>query len=1148
LDKSSLQDIRSIQGAGRPDGAATRPVWLDDAVEAVTAELRAAERKRPTQLGWAKRQQEGTTPLHARFEVDVREQGGLDLDRFDELKLRAADGSTFPVLEVLVQEPDRLVVLASARATGELMLLASRDPRFILERLCERLEVLTEPGLAAALAGGSPTTTRVGSLAEQRWTGTAALRLDDAAQQEAFAATLAPGLNAVWGPPGTGKPQVLAAVLVQLVREGRSALLVSNTNVAVDQALMKAAQVAGVLPGQMVRVGTPSVLGVADSPLLPLERACELRARGHHQRRRQIQQEAARLQDESALRELARVQEVLAEHPFDKAAHRDAQRRLRNRELLHEAQERLAAQAEALAAARREHDNAQAALVAAEKAVAEVALAADAYRRIGQLLAEVARRHDDVLRCSRELTEAEGQLEVAQRQLDELRARPLLRRLWAGGERRSSQEQRRCWQATVEGHRQRLWRCQRLYQDAQQHADRRVPQLQVQAEPYDLAAVEKRHTQERDASDRLERAVTNLNEQHAAHEAAKGEVVKARASPQPRGEDARLVEEADRLRLPALAASVVELTASARPLLRQLEKLAAEDKELRAKIKEVEAEVIESAGVVATTLAQVVLNERVYKRHYDYVLVDEAAFALPPYVVLAASRAGIGVTLFGDYLQNGPISNVVSNEGKEGEQVPEAVRRWLAQDCFALLGLDDPVVARQQAPGCTVLTRQHRFGPVINELANRVAYKGLLEVAGGGEPVADEVVLVDVAGLADQPQRDPRTGKLGFWMVGALVARALAAQHDRAGESVGVIVPYRAQQQLTQTLVLEAGLSHGVVVGTSHRFQGQEFDVVVFDLVEHVPGGAVQPGWVARGRLSEDPYELGGLRLFNVGATRPRRRLYVIADGTALAKTTQGPLAALRAMVLAGQVRVLDTKRSFVRAARYQARARDAGRGVARPSEGEVVGTEVGAERAVAEAAMGLTLYGAEELYRDLPRILGPVTRSVWLWSPFAAKRAAEVLPHLYEHAAANRRVTLFVKPSIEINGCPRAILDEARQNGVHAVEIMRMHQKILVMDERWTLMGSLNLLSHSKDRPSEEVMVLIESVRFARQVLDHEGAEGFVHRFPRCPHHHGWAYAVRAKPKDTKAHGTKPRWLWRCSERACRWEQPLRFPKARTR
>jgi hypothetical protein len=940
----------------------------------------------------------------------------------------------------------------------------------------------------------------------------------------------------------------LAAVLVQLVRAGRSVLLVSNTNIAVDQALLKAAQVAGALPGQMVRVGTPSLLGVAGSPWLPLERACELQAHEHHQRRRQIQQEAARLQDESALRELARAQEVLARHPFDKSAYRDAHRRLRNRKLLHEAQERLAAQAEALTAARHEHDDAQAAIVAAEKAVTEVALATDAYHRIEQLLAEVARRHDDVLRWSRELIETEGQLEVAQRRLDELRARSLLRRLWPGGERRSSQEQQRRWQATVESHRQRLRRCQRLYQEAHQHADHRIPQLQAQAEPYDRATVEERHAQEREASDRLERAVTSLSERHAAHEAAQGEVTKARASPQPREGDARLVDEADRLGLPALAASVAELRARARPLLRQLEKLAAEDEELRAKIKEVEAEVIYRANVVATTLAQVVLNERVYKRRYDYVLVDEAAFALPPFVVLAASRAGIGVTLFGDYLQNGPISKVVSNEGKEGEQVPEAVRRWLAQDCFALLGLDDPIVARQQAPGCTVLTRQHRFGPVINELANRVAYKGLLQVAGGGEPVADEVVLVDVAGLADQPQRDPRTGKLGFWMVGALVARALAAQHDRAGESVGVIVPYRAQQQLTQTLVLEAGLSHGVMVGTSHRFQGQEFDVVVFDLVEHVPGGDVQPGWVASGRLSEDPYQLGGLRLFNVGATRPRRRLYVIADGAALAKATQGPLAALHAMVLAGRVRVLGAKRSFVQAAQYQARARDTGRGVAWPSAGQAVGTEVDAERAVAQAAMSLTLYGAEELYRDLPRLLRPVTRSVWLWSPFAAKRAAEVLSLLYEHAAANRRVILFVKPSIEINGCPRAILDEARQNGVHAVEIMRMHQKILVMDERWTLMGSLNLLSHSKDRPSEEVMVLIESVRFARQVLDHEGAEGFVHRCPHCPHHHGWAYAVRAKPKDTKAHGTKQRWLWRCSERACRWEQPVLFPRVHPR
>jgi hypothetical protein len=89
----------------------------------------AAERKRPTELGLAKRQQEGATPLHARFEVDVREHGGLNLDGFDELKLRATDGTTFPVIGVLVQESDRLVVLASARATGELVLLASRDPR-----------------------------------------------------------------------------------------------------------------------------------------------------------------------------------------------------------------------------------------------------------------------------------------------------------------------------------------------------------------------------------------------------------------------------------------------------------------------------------------------------------------------------------------------------------------------------------------------------------------------------------------------------------------------------------------------------------------------------------------------------------------------------------------------------------------------------------------------------------------------------------------------------------------------------------------------------------------------------------------------------------------------------------------------------------
>jgi AAA domain len=156
--------------------------------------------------------------------------------------------------------------------------------------------------------------------------------------------------------------------------------------------------------------------------------------------------------------------------------------------------------------------------------------------------------------------------------------------------------------------------------------------------------------------------------------------------------------------------------------------------------------------------------------------------------------------------------------------------------------LNDPAAA-EGVEGCTVLNQQHRFGPVINTLANRVAYSGILEPAGDRDVDVDEVVLRDVAGFADEPQQDLHTGRGRTWTAGALTARALAIRHGSAGERVGIVVPYRSQQRLVSSLILDAGLGTNVSVGTSHKFQGREFPVVIFDLVEFVNAGRVLDGW-----------------------------------------------------------------------------------------------------------------------------------------------------------------------------------------------------------------------------------------------------------------------------------------------------------------
>lgn len=69
----------------------------------------------------------------------------------------------------------------------------------------------------------------------------------------------------VWGPPGTGKTHVLGHLLIEQALAGKTTLLVSNTNVAVDEALGKFLTLSKGKPevevlsraGRFVRIGTP---------------------------------------------------------------------------------------------------------------------------------------------------------------------------------------------------------------------------------------------------------------------------------------------------------------------------------------------------------------------------------------------------------------------------------------------------------------------------------------------------------------------------------------------------------------------------------------------------------------------------------------------------------------------------------------------------------------------------------------------------------------------------------------------------------------------------------------------------------------------------------------------------------------------------
>jgi superfamily II DNA or RNA helicase len=76
-------------------------------------------------------------------------------------------------------------------------------------------------------------------------------------QEQALEACLGQGMHLVWGPPGTGKTRVLTEAISALAAGGKRVLLVSATNIAVDNALLGVAKAHKYPDGTLLRVGTP---------------------------------------------------------------------------------------------------------------------------------------------------------------------------------------------------------------------------------------------------------------------------------------------------------------------------------------------------------------------------------------------------------------------------------------------------------------------------------------------------------------------------------------------------------------------------------------------------------------------------------------------------------------------------------------------------------------------------------------------------------------------------------------------------------------------------------------------------------------------------------------------------------------------------
>jgi len=303
------------------------------------------------------------------------------------------------------------------------------------------------------------------------------------------------------------------------------------------------------------------------------------------------------------------------------------------------------------------------------------------------------------------------------------------------------------------------------------------------------------------------------------------------------------------------------------------ETLARLDQQVANLKREAERQAVEGAQIVAATLTALYLNRVLLAQEWDVVLVDEASMAPPPAVKVAADCARHHLIIVGDPQQLAPICTFKDDQ----------VRRWLGLDVFSHGGytLEE---AEQGTHHCVLLRYQSRMHSDICDLVRWPVYQGRLK---DRNPLAPRrafqpepehaVVLYDTGNVKRARAYQPDNGRSRYNEYHAELDLILAEQvlsgvpvDERYAEYIGIVTPYTAQRECIKERMQGKDLEIYCRVGTVHAFQGMEFRVVIFDVVE-APDLRIAP-------FLREGWGSDAMRLLNVAVTRTRDKLLIVAN------------------------------------------------------------------------------------------------------------------------------------------------------------------------------------------------------------------------------------------------------------------------------
>lgn len=491
---------------------------------------------------------------------------------------------------------------------------------------------------------------------------------------------------------------------------------------------------------------------------------------------------------------------------------------------------------------------------------------------------------------------------------------------------------------------------------------------------------------------------------------------------------------------------------------------------LREQIEETTKEILARAKLVGVTLSKICIEASLYGSRFDTVIIDELSNAPLPFIFVALGLPAKRVVFLGDPKQLPPICLSET----------EVARFWLAADLYERVPTHQRVTVQ--------LRNQRRMPQAIVELVNSAVYEGKLRTPPEIEaeklqdlklpPFADRhIILVDTSSLNPWSAHDQNGSRYNLYsaeiVYEVLIQEILSSIGDVTG-SVGIISPYRAQAQLIKKLCrcrLDEKKQRLIRFSTVHAFQGEERDIVVLDLTAGPPArpGFLSEQWERMRNPERSANALTNVRrLLNVGITRAKRRLVIIANRQYFE-------------------RKLEDSNEFVRYLLANTRAR-----------GRWLDGEDYLRVLSASPAGTLRFLNASSFYRCLREDAARCRSSLAIVSPFVTRQRVQDLQDMIRALITRGiRVSVVTRPLSEMDFGVDAVR-LLRTWGVEVIYRPRTHEKLTILDNQVAYYGSLNILSYKDTKETMQCLEGEEVVRLIAQFANVLGPLPFGHATSR--------------------------------------------------